>query len=162
MITSSELVTMTVSVFLAGDPGNAAAELATSGMRANLAIKDTPDRDFRVTVGVPARADIAVHLTGGNLIIGAITGNKEIDSNAGNVEISIASANDYGTVDASVKVGDLNAGPFGDSVSGLSPHLKWSGPGKYMLRANLGAGNLELKKVRPLGNVPRRPAMLSE
>ena len=49
------------------------------------------------------------------------------------------------TVDAAVKVGNLNAGPFGDSGSGVSPHLKWSGPGKYTLRASLGAGNLELK-----------------
>jgi hypothetical protein len=114
-------------------------------MRANLAIRHTPHSDFQATVEVPVRADLAVHLTGGNLEIAAITGNKDIDSKAGNVKISIPNANDYGIVYASVKVGDLNAGPFGDSGSGLSPHLKWSGPGKYTFRASLGAGNLELK-----------------
>lgn len=135
-----------IRVSFGGNTGNAAAELATSGTHANLAIRDTPHSNFRATVEVPATADLAIHLTGGNLEIGPITGNKDIDSQAGNVGISISNANDYRTVDASVKVGNLDAGPFGNSGSGLSPHFKWSGPGKYTLRASLGAGNLELKR----------------
>ena len=126
--------------------GNAAAEVTTSGTRANLSITDTPHSNFQATIEVPATADLTVHLTGGNLEISKITGSKEIDSTAGNVGISISNTNDYGTVDASVKVGNLDGGPFGDSGSGLAPHLKWSGPGKYRLRASLGAGNLELKR----------------
>ncbi len=85
-----------------------------------------------------------MHLTGGNLEIAPIKGNKEIDSKAGNVKISISSPNDYRTVDAAVTAGNLDAGPFGGSRSGLSPHVQWSGPGKYVLRASLGAGNLDL------------------
>jgi hypothetical protein len=134
-----------IRVSFAGNTGNAAADLGTSGPHANLAIRDTPHSNFRATVEVPATSDLTIHLTGGNLDVAPITGNKDIDSKAGNVEISIPSSNDYGTVDAAVKVGNLNAGPFGDSASGLSPHLKWSGPGRYTLRASLGAGNLELK-----------------
>lgn len=134
-----------IRVSFAGNTGNAAADLETSGTQGNLAIRDTPHSNFRATVEVPATADLTIHLTGGNLEIAAIKGNKDIDSKAGNVGISILNANDYGTVDAAVKVGNLDAGPFGDSGSGLSPHLKWSGPGKYTLRASLGAGNLELK-----------------
>ena len=134
-----------IRVSFAGNAGNAVAELAATGTHANLAIRETPHNNFRATIEVPKAADLAVHLIGGNLQIAAITGNKEIDSKAGNVEISIPNPNDYASVDASVKVGNLNGGPFGDSGSGLSPHLRWSGPGKYALRANLGAGNLELK-----------------
>jgi hypothetical protein len=135
-----------VRVSFGGNTGNAATEVTTSGTRANLSITDTPHSNFRATIEVPATADLNVHLTGGNLEIGKIAGSKDIDSTAGNVGISISNANDYGTVDASVKVGNLDGGPFGDSGSGLAPHLKWSGPGKYTLRANLGAGNLELKR----------------
>ena len=134
-----------IRVSFAGNTGNATADLGTSGTHANLAIRDTPHSNFRATVEVPATADLTVHLSGGNLEVAAITGNKDIDSMAGNVGIAIPNSNDYGTVDAAVKVGNLNAGPFGDSGSGLSPHLKWSGSGKYTLRASLGAGNLELK-----------------
>jgi len=134
-----------IRVSFAGNTGNAVADLTTSSTHATLAIKDTPHSDFRATVEVPATADVTVHLSGGNLEIGAITGNKDIDSKAGNVTISIPNSKDYGTVDATVKVGNLDAGPFGNSDSGLSPHLKWSGSGKYTLRASLGAGNLDLK-----------------
>ena len=134
-----------IRVSFAGDTGNAAAELGTSGTHANLTIRDTPHSNFRAIVEVPATSDLTVHLSGGNLEVAAITGNKDIDSKAGNVGIAIPNPNDYGTVDATVKVGNLSAGPFGDSSSGLSPHLKWSGSGKYTLRASLGAGNLELK-----------------
>jgi len=134
-----------IRVSFPGDVGGASADLGTSGTHASLAIRGTPHSNFRATVEVPATADITVHLTAGNLEVAAITGNKDIDSKAGNVEISIPNSNDYGTVDAAVQVGNLSAGPFGDSGSGLSPHLKWSGPGKHMLRASLGAGNLELK-----------------
>jgi hypothetical protein len=135
-----------IRVSFAGNTGNAAADLETSGTHANLSVRDTPHNTFRATVEVPATADLTVHLTAGNLQIAAIAGNKDIDSIAGNVEISIPNSNDYGGVDASVKAGNLDGGPFGNSGSGLAPHLKWSGPGKYTLRASLGAGNLELKR----------------
>ena len=134
-----------IRVSFAGNIGEATADLGTSGTHANLAITDTPQSNFRATVEVPAAADVSVHLTAGNLDVAAITGNKDIDSKAGNLAISIPNSSDYGTVDAAVQVGNLSAGPFGDSSSGLSPHFKWSGPGKYTLRVNLGAGNLELK-----------------
>jgi len=134
-----------IRVSFAGNTGDATADLGTTGTHANLAIRDTPHSNFRATVEVPATADLTVHLTGGNLDIAAITGNKDIDSKAGNVSIAIPNSNDYGAVDAGVSAGNLDAGPFGDSSSGLAPHLKWSGSGKYTLHASLGAGNLELK-----------------
>jgi hypothetical protein len=133
-----------IRVSFAGNTSNAIADLGTSGTHATLAIRDTPHSNFRATVEVPATADLTVHLTGGNLEVAAITGNKDIDSKAGNVRIAIPDSNDYGTVEATVRVGDLSGGPFGHSGSGLSPQLKWTGTGKYTLHASLGAGNLEL------------------
>jgi len=134
-----------IRVSFAGNYDNAAADLSTSDTHANLAIKDTPRSNFRATIEVPATVDVTIHLTAGNLEIGAIRGNKDIDSQAGNVGISIPNSSDYGTVDAAVSVGDLDADPFSKSGSGVSPHVTWSGSGKYTLRASLGAGNLELK-----------------
>jgi hypothetical protein len=134
-----------IRVTFSGNTGNATAELSASGSNANLAIRDTPHSNFRARVEVPAETHLAVHLSGGNLDIGGVAGNKDISSTAGNVEIAIANPNDYGSVDASVKAGNLDSGPFGGSGSGIGQHVKWSGPGKYALRASLGAGNLELK-----------------
>jgi hypothetical protein len=57
----------------------------------------------------------------------------------------VGDPNDYSSVDASVKAGDIDAGVFGQSKSGLLQRVTWSGPGKYTLRANLGAGDLVLR-----------------
>jgi len=134
-----------VRVTFTGNPGNATADLDTNGPHANLAIRDTPHSNFQATVEVPATAGLTIRLAGGNLDIAAITGNKDIDSKAGNIAVAIPDSNDYASVDASVTAGNIDAGPFGDSTSGVSPHLKWSGSGKYTLHISLGAGNLELK-----------------
>src|SRR5438309_11440322 len=50
-----------IRVSFEGNTGNAAADLAISGTHANLAIRDTPQSNFRVSVEVPATADITVH-----------------------------------------------------------------------------------------------------
>jgi hypothetical protein len=134
-----------IRISFAGNSGNAVAELNTRGTQATLAIRNTPHNNFHATIEVPGTADLTVNLSGGNLQIAPIRGNKQIDSTGGNVEISIPNGDDYGSVEASVKAGNLDGGPFGNSSSGLFPHLKWSGPGKYRLRADLGAGNLEMK-----------------
>ncbi|HEV2206096.1 MAG TPA: hypothetical protein VGR36_06125 [Candidatus Acidoferrales bacterium] len=134
-----------IRVTFAGNIGNAVADLATNGSHATLEVRDTPHRNFRATVEVPATANLTIHLAAGNLDVGAITGNKDIDSQAGNVTIATPTTDDYATVDAAVKIGNLDAGPFGASGSGFSRQLKWSGHGKFTLHASLGAGNLELK-----------------
>jgi len=136
-----------IRVTLGRNAGNARVELTAEGTRANLAVKDTPHRDFQATIEVPQTADLVVRLKGGELVMSPITGNKDIESGAGDVEIAAGDVNDYASVDASVKVGDLDAGPFGKSAdSGLSPHFTWSGHGKYTLRASLGAGDLKLRQ----------------
>lgn len=135
-----------IRVSFAGATGNAVAKVTADGSHAKLTIKDTPHNNFRATVEVPATADLTVRLGGGNLQIAGIAGNKDIDSKAGNVSIAVPNSGDYAAVDAAVTAGNLDAGPFGESGSGLAQQLKWSGPGKYTLRAVLGAGNLELKR----------------
>lgn len=134
-----------IRVTLSGNTGSARAELTTNGTRADVKVKDTPRNNFQATIEVPRAADLVIHLSAGNLTMGSVTGNKDVESTAGNIEIAVNDPKEYASVDASVKVGDINATVFGGSKSGLFPHFTWSGPGKYTLRAHLGAGNLELR-----------------
>lgn len=139
-----------IRVTVGGNPGRARVELTSNATRANLAVTDTPENDFQATIEVPKVSDLIVRLSGGNLVLSGITGNKDIDSVAGNAEIWIGNPNEYGSVEASVKAGDLNVGAFAGAKTsdsfGLLQRATWSGKGKYMLRANLGAGNLVLRK----------------
>ena len=134
-----------IRVTLNGNTGTAKVELAVSGTHANLVVKDTPHNNFNATIDVPKVADLVIRLTAGDLVMSAITGNKDVESTAGNIEIAVGDPNDYSSVDASIKAGDIDAGVFGGSKSGLFPHFTWSGRGKYTLRAKLGAGNLTLR-----------------
>ncbi len=126
------------------DTSTTKVDVATSGGEATVKIKDTPHSNFHAVVELPATADVVVRLSGGELTMAGITGNKDVESYAGNVQIAVGDANDYSHVDAAVKAGDLNASPFGGSKSGLLQEFTWSGQGKYTLRAHLGAGNLML------------------
>jgi hypothetical protein len=134
-----------IRVTLSGNTGTARVELAVSGTHANLVVKDTPHNNFKATIEVPKAADLVIRLSAGDLVMSAITGNKDVESTAGNIEIAVGDPNDYSSVDASIKAGDIDAGAFGGSKSGLFPHFTWSGRGKYTLRAKLGAGNLTLR-----------------
>jgi hypothetical protein len=134
-----------IRITLSGNTGKTSVGLTTDGTLANVVVKDTPHNNFHATIEVPKAADLVIHLSGGNLVVAAITGNKDVESTAGNTEIAVGDPNDYSSVDASVKAGDLDANVFGGSKSGLFQHFTWSGHGKYTLRANLGAGNLVLR-----------------
>jgi hypothetical protein len=133
-----------IRVTLTGNTGNAKAEVTAHDKDASVQVTDTP-RNFRATIEVPQTADLVVHFKGGELVMEPITGNKDVQSYGGDIKIGVGSPDDYSSVDASVKAGEIDAAAFGGSKSGLLQTFTWSGRGKYTLRANLGAGNLVLR-----------------
>jgi hypothetical protein len=134
-----------IRVTLSGAIADVLTDLTADGSHAAIAVTHTPHSNFRAVVDVPKVADLTIHLTAGNLIIGDITGNKDIDSTAGNLQITVEDPGQYANVDLSVKAGDIQGGAFGGSRSGLFPHLTWSGPGTHTLHAKLGAGDLTVR-----------------
>ncbi len=134
-----------IRVTFSGNTANATADLNTNGTKATLTVKDTPHNNFNAVIEVPKTSDVVVRLAAGNLEMAALSGSKDVKSEAGNVEITAGNRDDYASVDAAVKAGNLDGGAFGRTEAGIGQHLSWSGHGKYTLRATLGAGNLELK-----------------
>ena len=121
-------------------------KLTTNGKSADLRVENTPHNNFHATIEVPALTDVRIRLTAGNLEMAGIKGDKDIEANAGNLNISVGSSNDWGDVDASVTAGDLHAPAFQTASGGLFRSFKWKGPGKYRLHAHLMAGDLNLLK----------------
>ena len=136
----------TIRVTLSGNTGNAKVAVNTNGTHADIQIKDTPHNNFHATIEVPATSDLRIRLTAGNLTTGSIRGSKDIESNAGNMEITVGDPNDYFKADGSVRVGNLDAAPFDTSKGGFFRSFKWSGHGKYQFHAQVGAGNLSLRR----------------
>ena len=136
-----------IRVTFSGRVGNAVADVATNDRRADIKISKTPrSGNFRAVIEVPKTSDLVLRLTGGDLTVTGITGNKDIEATAGDVKIDAGNPADYASVDAAVKVGDLSGGPFGGAKGEfISKSLNWSGKGKYKLHAKLGAGDLKLR-----------------
>ncbi len=116
-----------IRVTLSGNTGYANVELTANRTQADVTVKDTPHNNFRATIEVPKAADLVIRLSGGDLMMAAITGNKDVESYGGDITIAVGDPNDYSNVDASVKDGDIDAGVFGGSKSGLLQHFTWSG-----------------------------------
>ena len=136
-----------IRVILGGNVGSTVADVTTANNRANVTVRNTPNHgNFHATIEVPRTSNLVLRLTAGDLTVGAIAGDKDIQTNAGDVKIRVGRADDYARVDASVRVGDLSAGPFGGKKEGLiGQSLTWTGKGTYKLSARLLAGDLKLQ-----------------
>lgn len=118
--------------------------VTANGKVAEVRTENTPDK-FRVTITVPAATNLYVRMTAGELTVGAVKGNKDIEVKAGNVTVNVGKSSEWAQVEASVTTGNLEAPAFQSNDSGLFRSLHWSGPGQYRLHASLTAGNLRLE-----------------
>jgi len=137
-----------VRVTLSGDMGNTVAEVVVKDRNADVVVRKTPSssKTFHVVIEVPKVSDVAIRLSAGDLDVDDITGSKDIEVNAGDLKIVAGNPDSYSKVDASVGIGDLSAGPFGNTKgSFLSKSVTYAGKGKHTLRARLSVGDLKLQ-----------------
>ena len=130
-----------------GDPdsGPMKVTLDTRGSDASI-VTHADSGDFRMTVEIPPRTNLTVRLSAGDIRIEGITGDKDVNSWAGKVEVEVKDPNEYRSVEASVTAGGLNALAFDTKKGGLFRSFSWKGPGKYKLDVRLTAGDVQLVK----------------
>ena len=111
--------------------------------RENVLVMQGP-ANYKVRIEVPRQTNLYVRMTAGDLRIGRIEGNKNIELRAGDLDIDGFYPEDYGNVDLSVKIGDVAAEPLNVYKDGFWQHHQSLGPGKYRLHAHVGVGDLSL------------------
>ncbi len=121
--------------------------IKATGASADVYIEDTPHNGFQATIEIPRRSDLWVRLTAAELKVQDVEGSKDIQSNAGSVEIEVARPEEYGHADASINAGDLNAAAFGVSKGGLFRSFHQEGKGKYRLHVHMLAGEIRLRPL---------------
>ncbi len=104
-----------------------------------------PSKHAVIVIELPAESHLSLRMRAGDVRITGIEGNKDIHMTAGDLTIDVVPSS-YSLVHASVKFGDLRAGPLGISKDGIANSLDWSGAGIYTLHATLFAGDLTLSK----------------
>ena len=127
----------------ADDRNDVDNRLTVQGTEARLST-DGPSNHFRVRIQVPARSNLYVRLTAGELTIKGIEGDKDVELHAGELDIDVLRPEDYGHVDAKIWAGEIHASAFRITKEGLFRSFDWSGTGKYRLHAHLKAGEMRL------------------
>jgi hypothetical protein len=116
-----------------------------SGNSGKLRITGGPRNNFRIRVEIPNKSDLRLRVTAGDVSVENLTGDKDVEMWAGDLTMAVGNPSDYGKVDASVRAGDLDMGPFGVSKSGLFRSYQVTGSGTHRLHVHVTAGDVELK-----------------
>jgi hypothetical protein len=107
---------------------------------------DGPSNGFEVDIRLPARSDLDLDLSAGDLRIREVIGSKTVDVWAGEVTIDVGDSSAYRKVEARVRFGELDARPFNVTKGGIFRSFRWEGQGGYDLRARLFAGEIRLQR----------------
>jgi len=119
--------------------------IRTIGNRAEIKSTGCPHNNFHLTIEVPKSSNLYARMFAGELEVSGITGNKDVRLTAGQLSMDIGDPKDYALVEGSVSTGDLESPPFNVSKGGLFRSFEREGPGKYQVRAHVGAGELDLR-----------------
>ena len=120
-------------------------EIKIAASHANVYVTNTPDNNFNATIEVPRRSNLWVRLTAGDLNVGNIEGDKDLELRAGQLTVAVPRPQDYGPRDASVTSGGIQASAFNVTKGGLFRSFHQQGPGKYRLHAHVTAGEIDLR-----------------
>jgi hypothetical protein len=115
------------------------------GTTADVYVRNTPNNNFTATIEIPRRSNLWARLTAGEITVGTIEGDKDIELNAGSLVVDIPRPQDYGLREVSVTTGSISAPAFEENRDGLFRSFRQHGPGKYRLHAYVLAGEITLR-----------------
>jgi hypothetical protein len=121
-------------------------EIKPTAAGTDVYVSETPHNNFQATVEVPRHANLWVRLSAGELDIGRVEGDKNVEVRAGRIQIDIPHPELYGHSDASVLTGSIESSAFDVSKGGLFRSFERQGPGKYRLHAHVMTGEIDLRE----------------
>jgi hypothetical protein len=136
-----------IRVTLAGrhaDDDRVDVAIDTRGTRATVDVDGPLHDGVDARIELPRRSDVVISLSAGDLRMEGIEGSKDVSMRAGDLSIAVGAREQYRHVDASVKIGDLNAEPFDVRKEGFFRSFEWKGKGTYDISAHLTVGDLKL------------------
>lgn len=149
-IVGTDQPTLSVSCLLRHQNDNEKIRLsaAISPDVSKLQIRGGPRNNQKILVEVPRETNLIVHERGGQIKVSNVIGNKDIRLGSGDIVILPVDAKSYGTIDTSVRVGDINAPALGVKMEGfLRSFVTPPSPSGYRLLAHVGTGSIHLKST---------------
>jgi hypothetical protein len=112
---------------------------------AELHVTGGPRSELIIAIHVPRNMELYARIPAGQVNVEGIPGNKDVEIHAGELNIDVVNAKDYGHVDASVYAGEVDAEVFGGNKGGLFRTFSKDATGPYHLHAHVGSGQLTLR-----------------
>jgi hypothetical protein len=120
-------------------------EIKPTATSADVYVSETPHNNFQATIEVPRHSNLWARLSAGELDVGDLEGDKNLEVLAGRIQIDIPHPEVYGHRDASVTTGSIESSAFDVSKGGLFRSFEQQGPGKYRLHAHVMTGEIDLR-----------------
>jgi hypothetical protein len=111
----------------------------------DVTLLHVPKNEFQVTIEVPRQTGLFARMRVGDLSVVGVAGDKDLELTGGDLSIQVPDPDDYGTVDLSVKFGDVSGSQFGNPTGWMGNSVRRDGSGKYKLHAHVFAGDLMLQ-----------------
>jgi hypothetical protein len=110
-----------------------------------LAITGGPSNNVHITIEIPHQTHLKVRVPAGAIHVKDVTGDKDIDVDAGELTITGVNPQEYRSVDASVDIGEVRASEFSVDKGGFFRSFKrLSAEGLYRLDAHIITGSIKL------------------
>ncbi len=143
--TDGEGIRVSCTVPNSSQPEDVHLRFVPTGDFAKLRIGAGPNKNLNVRIEVPRQTNIELSMGAGQVNVNQLIGDKQIDISAGQVTISNVNPAEYRTVEASVKIGEVNAKAFSAEKGGFFRTLHRENPsGKYRLRIHIMTGQIDL------------------
>jgi len=114
------------------------------GSQVELAVKAPMSLSVDVEVEVPSPISLEVHMTGGDLTVEGVEGDKNLQLFAGDLKVDVGTLQNVRDAKVSVRIGDVSAPDIGKVHGWLGHTWKYQGNGQYRLYAHTGFGDVSL------------------
>jgi hypothetical protein len=127
------------------DTSRVKVRLKTAGSEGTVEVDGCTHDNFRITIEVPRQTHLHVRMAAGQLDVEDITGNKDLELHAGELNVELGKAGDYAHVEASVMTGEVDAAAFDVNKGGFFRSFERKGSGRYRLHAHVGVGQVTIQ-----------------
>jgi hypothetical protein len=114
------------------------------GSEVQVEIKAPASLSVETEIEVPSPITLEVHLTGGDLTVEGVEGDKDLQLFAGDLKVDIGTLQNVRDAEVSVRVGDVDVPPIGKVHGWLGHTWRYQGSGQYRLYAHTGFGDATL------------------
>lgn len=125
--------------------GKVRPEFDVRGSNAVMRLGAPRNGSIDVELRVPRRCDVYLRVFAGDISVGQIEGNLNVETHAGDIKILLSDVLSYSMVDASTRAGDVSA-PFGKAHGRIGNSLKYEGQGQYRAHAHTLAGDISFEQ----------------